>query len=50
MFYQIDKKYIWVSDSFSIDETVEFLIKKLSPPNQKIQREKFVQLVLNQKK
>lgn len=50
MFYQIEKKYIWVSDSFSVNETVDYLIKKLVEPNTKIEREKFVQLVMNQKK
>lgn len=50
MFYQIDKKYIWVSDSYTFDETVDYLIKILVKPNQKIERQKFIQLVSNQKK
>lgn len=50
MFYQINRKYIWVSDELSLDETVEFLIKKLAKPHEIIHREKYIKLVQNQKK
>ena len=50
MFYQVEKKYIWVSDELSLEQTVDFLIKKLAKPHEFIHREKYVKLVENQRK
>lgn len=50
MFYRFEKNYIWVSDEFTLDETITYLIKKLSHSYQIINREKIRQLVLGQNK
>lgn len=50
MFYQIGKRHIWVSDEFSFEQTVDYLVKKLTMNNKLCHRAKIIKLVENQRK